>query len=136
VRAQPWDGKGALEDEKITYYGGYTQKDVKPTPDSPLLRLGMDKVPPIVTSAVLLDARAFVGGGKPMAAGDLVSAKHVEGMLKAQGLARRGILPGDVARVFEPRFSTTTSGSGLGLAIAHRIVEEAAKRHKEMKKAG
>jgi signal transduction histidine kinase len=35
----------------------------------------------------------------------------------------RGI-PSDVlARVFEPRFSTTTSGSGLGLAIAKRLVE-------------
>jgi hypothetical protein len=26
-------------------------------------------------------------------------------------------------RVFEPRFSTTTSGSGLGLAIVRRLVE-------------
>ena len=35
----------------------------------------------------------------------------------------RGI-PADVLqRVFEPRFSTTTSGSGLGLAIARRLVE-------------
>ncbi len=35
----------------------------------------------------------------------------------------RGI-PGDLLpRVFEPRFSTTTSGSGLGLAIAKRLVE-------------
>jgi signal transduction histidine kinase len=35
----------------------------------------------------------------------------------------RGILPDDLPRVFEPRFSTTTSGSGLGLAIARRLVE-------------
>jgi signal transduction histidine kinase len=26
-------------------------------------------------------------------------------------------------RVFEPRFSTTTSGAGLGLAIVKRLVE-------------
>ena len=26
-------------------------------------------------------------------------------------------------RIFEPRFSTTTSGSGLGLAIVRRVVE-------------
>ena len=72
---------------------------MKPTPDSPLLKLGMDKVPPIVTSAVLLDAKAFVGSGKPMDAGELVTARHIEGMLKAQGLAKRGILPGDVVYV-------------------------------------
>jgi len=35
----------------------------------------------------------------------------------------RGIPPEVLARVFEPRFSTTTSGSGLGLAIAKRMVE-------------
>jgi kynurenine formamidase len=99
VRSQPWDGKAPLTDEKLTYYGGYTQSEVKPAPDSPLLKLGMDKVPPIVTSAVLLDAKAFVGGGKPMNAGELVTAKHIDGMLKAQGLARRGILPGDVVYV-------------------------------------
>lgn len=35
----------------------------------------------------------------------------------------RGIPPEALARVFEPRFSTTSSGSGLGLAIARRLVE-------------
>jgi signal transduction histidine kinase len=35
----------------------------------------------------------------------------------------RGIPQDVLPRVFEPRFSTTTSGSGLGLAIAKRLVE-------------
>jgi signal transduction histidine kinase len=34
-----------------------------------------------------------------------------------------GIPPDFLPRVFEPRFSTTTSGSGLGLAIVRRLVE-------------
>jgi signal transduction histidine kinase len=34
-----------------------------------------------------------------------------------------GIAPDVLPRVFEPRFSTTSSGSGLGLAIARRLVE-------------
>ena len=34
-----------------------------------------------------------------------------------------GILPELLPRIFEPRFSTTTSGSGLGLAIVRRLVE-------------
>jgi kynurenine formamidase len=41
-----------------------------------------------------------VGGGKPMNAGEVVTAKHLDAMLKAQGLARRGILPGDVVYVY------------------------------------
>ena len=35
----------------------------------------------------------------------------------------RGIAPHDLTRIFEPRFSTTTSGAGLGLAIARRLVD-------------
>jgi kynurenine formamidase len=94
---QPWDGKSELPLNGASYYGGYTQQDVKPTPDSPLLKLGMDKVPPIVTSAVLLDAKAWKKGA--MKDGELVTAQDLEGMLKAQGLARRGVLPGDVVYV-------------------------------------
>ncbi|MBA3659981.1 MAG: hypothetical protein H0W67_10315, partial [Gemmatimonadales bacterium] len=46
----------------------------------------------------------------------------------AAGLIRveddgHGIAPHLVPRIFEPRFSTTTSGSGLGLAIVRRLVE-------------
>lgn len=94
---QPWDGKSPFPTEAVLYYGGFTQKDVKPTPDSPLLKLGMEKIPPIITSAVLLDAKAYKK--KAMEAGELVSAQDLEGMLKAQGIAKRGVLPGDVVYI-------------------------------------
>jgi len=50
-----WDGKSEFPSGEAAYYGGHTQKDVKPTANSPLLKLGIEKVPPIVTTAVLLD---------------------------------------------------------------------------------
>jgi len=96
---QAWDGKSPLPTDGVRYYGGYTQKDVKPTPDSPLLKLGIEMIQPLITSAVVLDAKALVGGGQPMKAGETVTASHIEAMLKAQGLAKRGILPGDVVYV-------------------------------------
>jgi kynurenine formamidase len=99
VRGRPWDGKGPIDGEKITYYGGLPQSEVKPTPDSPLLKLGIEKIPPLITSAVLLDARALVGRGTAMAAGMLVTAKDIQAMLKAQGLEKRGIRPGDIVYV-------------------------------------
>jgi kynurenine formamidase len=97
VLKQPWDGKSALPLDGAAYYGGLTQSDVKPTPESPLLKLGIDKIPPIITSAVLLDAKAYKKAG--MKGGELVTAADLQGMLKAQGLASRGILPGDVVYV-------------------------------------
>lgn len=82
---QPWDGKSPNPAAGALYYGGYTQKDVKPTPDAFLHRLGMEKAPPLVTSAVLLDAKSRLGKGRALAAGALVTAKDIEAMLKAQG---------------------------------------------------
>ncbi len=96
---QPWDGKPPAPTDSAVYYGGLTQQEVKPTPDSPLLKLGMEKAPPLITTAVLLDAKAHVGRGRPMNAGEVVTAKHIEEMLKAQDLARRGIRAGDVVYV-------------------------------------
>ena len=97
---QPWDGTGAFPAERARYYGGFTQEQVKPTPDSPLLGLGIEKAPAVVTSAVLLDAKAFLGGGRPMEPGRLITAGDIEGMIRAQDLGWRGLLPGDVLYVF------------------------------------
>lgn len=94
---EPWDGKSPPPVETALYYGGFSQKDVKPTPDSPLVKLGIEKVPPIITSAVLFDARSYKK--KAMEAGELVTAADLQGMLKAQGLEKRGVLPGDVVYV-------------------------------------
>ncbi|HYY61993.1 MAG TPA: cyclase family protein, partial [Burkholderiales bacterium] len=96
---QPWGGKPPFPAEQVVYYGGLAAQEVKPSAEAPLARLGLEKVPPLVTSAVLLDAKAHVGKGKPMRAGELVTARHLEEMVKAQGLGNRGILGGDVVYV-------------------------------------
>lgn len=48
------------------------------------------------------------------------SGRRVELTIRDQG---QGINPNDLARVFEPFFTTRASGSGLGLAIAKSIVD-------------
>ena len=96
----PWDGKSASPERGLVYYGGLRQADVKPTPDSPLLKLGMEKVPPIVTTGVLLDAKRFIGNGQPLKPGQVINSVQIQGMLKAQGLEARGVLPGDVVYVY------------------------------------
>jgi len=101
VLPEVWDpATGPAPLEAARYYSGFTQNQVKPTPDSPLLRLGIEKAPPIVTSAVLLDARTYLGHGERLADGQRITAADIEGMLRAQGLARRGLLPGDVLYIY------------------------------------
>ena len=94
---QPWDGKSPFPADQLVYFGGFTQQEVKPNAGAALARLGVEKVPPIITSAVLLDAKAQKG--QSMKAGEIVTVKDIEAMLKAQGLSFRGILPGDVVYV-------------------------------------
>ncbi len=95
-----WDGKGDAPLEGAKYYGGHSQKDVKPASDSPLLKLGIENVPPIVTSAVLLDAKAHMGNGETLEPGTLVTKADIDAMVEAQGLSWRGILPGDVVYIY------------------------------------
>ena len=100
VLPEPWDGKSEFPAGRATYYGGYTQEQVKPAADAPLLKLGIEKAPPIVTTAVLLDAKAHLGKGQPMQPGAVVSAADIDAMLKAQGLSARGLMPGDVLYIY------------------------------------
>ena len=100
VLPEAWDGKAEFPSGGARYYGGYTQSQVKPAPDSPLLKLGIDKVPPIITTGVLLDAKAHLGRGSALAPGALVTAADIEAMLKAQGLGNRGLLAGDVLYIY------------------------------------
>ncbi|MFW3613979.1 cyclase family protein [Billgrantia antri] len=93
---EPWDGEGQFPSDALRYYAGFTQDEVKPAPEAPLARLGLENLPPIVTSAVLLDAAAYLNEGEPLAPGDLITRDDIQGMIEAQGLARRGLLPGDV----------------------------------------
>ena len=85
VLPEAWDGKGEFPAGRATYYGGYTQSQVKPTPDSPLLKLGIDKVPPIITTAVLLDAKAHLGRGSALQPGQLVTAQDIDGDAQGAG---------------------------------------------------
>lgn len=131
----PWNGQRNFPAGQATYYGGYTQDEVKPTPDSPLQKLGIEKVPPIITSAVLLDARRHLGEGSAMKPGAQITAADIEGMLKAQGLTERGLLPGDVVYIYtgwsdhwqDPDTEGVyyTMGPGLGYDAAKYLEDKA-----------
>ncbi len=132
---EPWDGEGALPADQVQYYGGFAQPEVKPSGDAPLERLGIENVPPIVTSAVLLDARAFLGGGQPLEPGRTITASDIEAMIEAQGLAWRGLLPGDVLYIYtgwedyweDPDQAKLyyTKGPGLSYDAAQYLEEKA-----------
>jgi signal transduction histidine kinase len=62
------------------------------------------------TGEVVLGVRALVNGDTP----------SVEVTVRDSGA---GVRPGDIARVFEPHFTTKAGGTGLGLAIVQRAVD-------------
>ena len=97
---EAWIPGSDLVVDNAKYYGGYTQSDVKPDAGSPLLKLGIENVPPIVTSAILLDARSYLGDGNALQAGQLITATDIEEMLDVQGLGWRGLMPGDVLYIY------------------------------------
>ena len=74
-------------------------KEVKPSPDSPLKKLGIETVPPIITTAVFLDVRKYVFNGRAMKAGEYVTVEHVKETIKKSSLNKRGIIPGDVVLI-------------------------------------
>jgi kynurenine formamidase len=130
-----WNGEGQPPVGSAKYYGGYTQQDVKPSPDSPLLKLGIEQAPPIVTSAVLLDAKAHLGKGRALEPGQMITAADLDAMLKAQGLDWRGIVPGDVVYIHtgwgenwadpDERKRYYTMGPGLAEDAAKYLAERA-----------
>ena len=134
VLPEAWDGKSDFPSDKATYYGGYTQQEVKPAPDVPLQRLGVEKVPPIITTAILLDAKTYLGKGEAMPPGAAVTAADIEMMLAAQGLGARGLISGDVLYIYtgwgdgwtDPDVQKTyyTKGPGLGYDAAKYIEEK------------
>ncbi len=97
---EKWNGKGAIPRQSAQYYGGHSQAEVKPDQNGPLHKLGIDKAVPIITSAVLLDAKNYLGKGQAMQPGEQIHAADIEAMLKAQKLDWRGILPGDVVYIY------------------------------------
>lgn len=91
----PWSGEGDFPSDDVTYFGDFSQEDVKPSAESPLLKLGIETVPPIVTSGILLDAKAAIGKGQALDAGVVITKADLDAMMAAQGMSERGILPGD-----------------------------------------
>jgi kynurenine formamidase len=111
---QPWGGEAAFPAEEVTYYAGLPQTVVKPDPNGGLARLGVDRVPPIVTTGLLLDAAAHLGDGRQLAAGFEITASGLAAILEKQRLDARGILPGDAVFIhtgWGRRWENTTEGT-------------------------
>lgn len=94
---QPWFGDTAFPANDVKYYNGYTQAQVKPSATGGLQKLGIEKVPPIITSAVMLDAARL--RNRTLFPGELITATDIDAMLGQAGLASRGILRGDAVYI-------------------------------------
>ena len=94
-----WNGDGEADLRSLKYFGEFKGKEVKPSPDSPLKKLGIETVPPIITTAIFLDVRKHIFNGRPMKAGEYVTVDHIKETIKKSSLNDRGILPGDIVLI-------------------------------------
>ena len=97
---EPWDGESELDISKVTFFGGLKGNEVKPSNESPLLKLGMETVPPIITTAILVNVKKYAYDGESMSAGEYVSIKDIKKSIESSTLKSRGILPGDVVLIY------------------------------------
>lgn len=127
----PWFGAGEVPVANASYYNGFTQAQVKPTPASPLLKLGVEKAPPIMTTAVILDAKQWYGAALP--GGFALGETELKAIMQQQGLTQRGILPGDAVFIRTGWGERWDDGDGVyysqGPGLTYQGAEFLAKSH-------
>ena len=60
----------------------------------------METVPPIITTAILINVKKYAYDGESMSAGEYVSINDIKKSIEASSLKSRGILPGDVVLIY------------------------------------
>ena len=96
----PWDGESELDISNASFFNGFKGKEVKPSNDSPLLKLGIETVPPIITSAIMINVKKYVFGDKAMGAGEYITVEDFKKSVAQSSISARGILPGDVILIY------------------------------------
>lgn len=96
----PWDGKSKLDISDASFFNGFKGEEVKPSNNSPLLKLGIETVPPIITSAIMIDVKKYAFDGKSMGAGEFITVEDFKKSLTQSSINSRGILPGDVVLIY------------------------------------
>lgn len=96
----PWDGKSKLDISDASFFNGFKGEEVKPSNNSPLLKLGIETVPPIITSAIMIDVKKYAFDGKSMGAGEFITVEDFKKSLAQSSINSRGILPGDVVLIY------------------------------------
>jgi kynurenine formamidase len=96
----PWDGESKLDISDARFFNGFKGEEVKPSNNSPLLKLGIETVPPIITSAIMIDVKKYAFGGKSMGAGEFITVEDFKKSVIQSSINSRGILPGDVVLIY------------------------------------
>ena len=96
----PWNGESELDISDVSFFNGFKGEEVKPSSDSPLLKLGIETVPPIITTALMIDVKKYAFGGKSMGAGEFITVEDFKKSIAQSSIGTRGILPGDVILIY------------------------------------
>ena len=120
-------GNNANNKNQMEYYNGFTEGEIGGAEG--LIKLGIEKIKPIVTRGILLDIAAIVGD---MNAGDIITLADVNNALVAQGLDTNAIQAGDAVlfrtnwgRYWITDNDTYNAGApGIGMEVADWLVNK------------
>jgi signal transduction histidine kinase len=98
-------------------------------PNLPAIKVDQALIQQVFVNLILNSIQAMPGGGEI-----LVQAEEVRGQEDQVGKDHflrvclrdygQGIAPPDLARIFDPFYTTKPQGTGLGLSVAHQILRE------------
>lgn len=125
-------GGNANNKNQMLYYNDFTEAELMPpalNSAEGLIKLGVEKIKPIITRGILLDIEAVVG---EMNAGYEITLEDVNNALTAQGLNTDAIQPGD-AVLFRTNWGRhwitdndafNAGAPGIGLQVAEWLVSK------------
>jgi len=110
-RCQEWNGKNIVWVEKYER-------------DLPKVSLDRHQIHQVITNLLMNGIDAVAEGGRVQIESRLQKSRkqtHVQVVISDDG---SGIPKKNIAKIFQPFFSTKEKGTGMGLAICRRIIEE------------
>jgi signal transduction histidine kinase len=125
LELEPLDLRAQVEDALRVIAGRAAEKGVSTRLETegqvPLVVADKDSLRSVFTNLLINSLEAIDGGGGTVGIKLIAASDSARVEISDTG---RGIAPEDIAKIFEPYYSTKETGTGLGLAIVKKAIDD------------